>query len=190
MLASIVRFVVPALLALAGCSHTTGSLQARSAKALGCQQPLRVSGYQHGDPQQNIPERWTVSGCGGEHSCASFLMSSGKPAHTECQLAEHRAKRLASQRASKQGAAKQGAAKQSDPWQSDPEDSLAQASVQQVAYTTRCNADSMQISKRQVEGTAHIYTVHACGQTYRCLTPGAGSEREDRTRCQELVDDH
>ena len=62
--------------------------------------------------------------------------------------------------------------------------------VEQVAYTTRCSANSMQISERQVEGTDHIYTVRACGQTYRCLTPGAGSELEDRTRCQELVDDH
>ena len=189
MIASTVRFVVPALLALAGCSHTTGSLQARSARALGCQQPdaLRVSGYQAGDPQQNIPERWMISGCGGAYSCASFLMSSGEPAHTECQQAERQAVQRARPADTGQNEAPQSDLKQSDPWQRSPADRLAQASVQQVAYTTRCSADSMQISERQVEGSTHIYTVHACGQTYRCLTQVARSALEDRTRCREVM---
>ena len=71
---------------VSGCAPVASALQARSARRIACHpaHELTVTGHQPGDPQQNIPERWTVSGCGGTFQCSSVLLTSGQPAHTDC----------------------------------------------------------------------------------------------------------
>ena len=168
--------VLSLLSQLAGCTPTPSALQLRSAKQLGCTPAykLKVSGQTPGDPRQNLPERWNVTGCGVAYSCSSFLMTSGKPAHTEC----------AEARRPKAGQPGLTAAQRLQ-----ISARLKQAGVQQAAAASGCSAEQVRIKGELVQGTAFIHMVQTCGQTYRCLTLGAGSVRESPTQCDALADD-
>ena len=147
----------------------------QSAKELECRpaEALKVSRHTPGNPRQNVPERWEVAGSGGEFRCSSYLLTSGAPAHTECtELRREPAKPRVTDAARRKLAAR-----------------LERASVQRIVETTRCKADQITITGRLVEGSAQIYLLRACGQAYRCLTLGAGSDVERPTRCEELTDD-
>jgi len=165
------------LIALAGCAPAASTLQVRSAEKLGCRpaRELKVSGHQLGDPRQNLPERWNVAGCGGDYNCSSFLMTTGRPAHTKCVEAQ---RSVASRRGKTDAELREISTR------------LRRTSAQHVADMTRCSLDRIQITGKMVEGTAHIYMVSACGQTYRCLTLGAGSKQESPTQCEELASEH
>jgi hypothetical protein len=147
----------------------------RSAKELGCHpaHELKVSDHQPGDPHQNVPERWRVAACGEEYTCASFLMNTGAPAHTECKEA---ARATARRPAATDAERKKLAAR------------LKRASIQYVTDTTTCKSDRIRVTGKLVEGSAQIYVLRACGKTFRCLTLGAGSEIESPTTCEEMDD--
>ncbi len=161
---------------LACCTPAPSALQTRSARQLGCTpaHKLKVSGQTPGDPRQNKPQRWSVTGCGVAYSCSSFLMATGEPAHTECvEVQRPRAGRPGLTAAQRLQISSR----------------LKRAAVQQVADTSGCAPAQVRIKGELVQGTAYIHMVQACGRSFRCLTLGAGSLRESATECDALAED-
>jgi hypothetical protein len=161
---------------LACCTPAPSVLQTRSARQLGCTPAykLKVSGQTLGDPRQNKPERWSVTGCGVAYRCSSFLMATGEPAHTECVEARSAAARRVGLTEAQR---RQISAR------------LKRAAIQQAADTSGCAPARVRIKGELVQGTAYIHMVQACGRSFRCLTLGAGSLRESATECDALAED-